>query len=146
MATCRLGGVGLYAVRLRATHRLSFSPLRLIVKHFTTIELREAFAYAAAGQQALHTHSIIVDAKRAPQCFVQAVRRGERIAHLFDQDKERLVATARRLGVRVIYIDREDTSHQHIDLCGAPLRRALQECAYDNIGEVPCDSSSTTSS
>lgn len=57
-----------------------------------------------------------------PSCF-----KGRRqIAHLFDQDKARLVRTAKRFGVRVILVEREGTHQQHIDLCGKPLERALE--------------------
>lgn len=91
-------------------------------------EVREALAFAKEGGQALHCHRIIVDRQKAPQCFVRAVDRGEDIAHLFDLDWERLIKTARKLGVKVIYIDRDGTDRQHIDLCGAPLRKALALC------------------
>ena len=98
------------------------------MKHFKTLEVKEALAHAKSGGQALHTHQIIVDRKRAPRRFVAAVDRGEDIAHLFDLDTERLKSTARKLGVRVIYIDRAGTDRQHIDLCGAPLRKARLKC------------------
>jgi hypothetical protein len=90
------------------------------VKHFPCRDVEEAVAYAKSGGQALHTHQIIMDRARAPRCFVAAVDRGEDIAHLFDLDEVRLIATARRLGVR-----------QHIDLCGSPLRKALALCEED---------------
>lgn len=98
------------------------------MKHFTMMQVEEAYAYAARGGQALHTHNIIVDWDRAPRCFTRAVERGEQIAHLFDLNKERLIRTARSLGVNIIFVDAEDTPHQHIDLCGGPLRRALVKC------------------
>lgn len=98
------------------------------MKSFAFNEVREAVAHAADGGQALHLHRIIPDRSRAARCFVAAVDRGEDIAHLFDLDRDRLVATARRLGVRVVKIDREGTGKQHIDLCGGPLRKALAMC------------------
>jgi hypothetical protein len=64
----------------------------------------------------------------SPLCFRVAVSRGEDIGHLFDKDESRLVATAKRLGVRVIAIDRRGQPGQHIDLCGGPMRKALAEC------------------
>lgn len=96
------------------------------MKRFRTLEIDEALAHAKEGGQSLHLHRII--AGKAPRCFVHAVNRGEDIAHLFDLDELRLVATAKRLGVRVIHIDRQGTDRQHIDLCGAPLRKALELC------------------
>lgn len=97
------------------------------MKRFTMRELEDAIAHAAAGGVALHTHRFIGDRKKAPRCFVAAVDRGEDIAHLFDMNEVRLCATARRLGVRVIVVERSGTNRQHIDLCGAPLRKALKE-------------------
>lgn len=100
----------------------------LPMKRFSIMEIIEAYAYAKQGGQALHLHNIIVNEATAPKCFVNAVRRGEDIAHLFDLDKERLIRTARRLGVKVIYVDNEGTERQHIDLCGGPLRKAILLC------------------
>lgn len=94
------------------------------VRVFAWREVREAVAYAKAGGQALHLHRVIVNRAKAPHCFVAAVDRGEFIAHLFDQDAVRLRATARKLGVKSIYIHRAGTDAAHVDLCGAPLRRA----------------------
>lgn len=98
------------------------------MKLFQQREIREALDHAASGGQALHCHRIIMDRAKAPGCFKRAVARGEDIAHLFDLDKVRLVATARRLGVKVILVEREDSSCQHIDLCGAPLKKAKGLC------------------
>jgi hypothetical protein len=98
------------------------------VKKFLAMQIGEALAHAAAGGQALHLHRIIVDEKKAPRCFVNAVRRGEDIAHLFDRDRLRLVATAASLGVKVIFVERPGTDRQHVDLCGAPLRKAIALC------------------
>lgn len=92
---------------------------------FAERDVEEAIAHAAAGGQALHLHAIIPDRRRAPRCFVAAVDRGEPIAHLFDRDRERLTRTAGRLGVKVVYVDRDGTDGQHIDLCAGPLRKAL---------------------
>ena len=77
------------------------------------------------GGQALHLHKIVFP--QSPRCFRDAVARGEPIAHLFDQDKGRLIATARRLGVNVLVVEKEGQPSQHIDLCGSPLKRALRE-------------------
>lgn len=98
------------------------------MKHFTTMQLREAEAHAAAGEQALHTHRIIVDRTRAPQCFVRAVDRGEDIAHLLDQDEARLRETVRKLGVRIVVVEHRGEPGQHVDLCAGPLRKALAMC------------------
>lgn len=58
----------------------------------------------------------------APRCF-----RGKNFAKLYDQDEQRLIATARRLGVRVIQVDRPGQIYQHIDLVGRPMQKALEE-------------------
>jgi len=96
------------------------------MKSFTQMQQREAIAHAAEGGQSLH----IIDGSWAnlrsdtPQCF-----KGKRqIAHLFDQDAERLQSTARKLGVRVVRIERRGQPGQHVDLCGKPLGRAQAQC------------------
>lgn len=95
------------------------------MKRFEQRQLRLALAHAETGGQALHvcnTRQCGVDLMPgAPQCF----KRSKQFAHLFDQNRERLRATARKLGVRVIFVDRSGTTRQHIDLCGRPLERAL---------------------
>lgn len=95
------------------------------IKKFEQHEVREALAYAADGGIAIHLHDVIPDRKRAPQCFVRAVDKGQQIAHVFCRDAAVLRAFAVKLGVRKIYIDREGVEGQHIDLCAQPLRRAL---------------------
>jgi len=93
------------------------------VKIFQQRELQAAFAHAAAGGQALHLMSGAFPSLRrdTPGCFKGRAQ----IAHLFDQDRARLVSTARKLGVRVIKVERDGAEGQHIDLCGQPLNRAL---------------------
>lgn len=98
------------------------------MKHFTQWDVEEAQDYADAGGQALHTHQIIVDWAKAPGCFRDEVRAGRNIAHLFDRDRDRLVRTARSLGVNVIVVENEGRRGQHIDLCRGPLRKALAMC------------------
>jgi hypothetical protein len=95
------------------------------MKTFQQREIREAVLFAVSGEQALH----LMDGGFAylrsdtPNCF----KGRDQLAHLFDQDRERLISTVKRLGVRVIRVEREGTPKQHIDLCGAPLRRAISE-------------------
>jgi hypothetical protein len=101
------------------------------VKAFRMMELDEALTHAAAGEQALHLHQIVF--RCSPRCFRQAVARGEDIGHLFDLDRARLVATAKRLGIRKVVVDREGTDKQHVDLCGAPLFKALAECEREAV-------------
>lgn len=98
---------------------------------FAPREVTEAVAYSADGGLSLHLHRIIPDRRAAPRCFVDAIDRGEYIAHLFAIDVLRLHAAASAFGVRVVHIDREGTSHQHLDLCGAPLRRAFASLDAD---------------
>ena len=98
------------------------------MKKFQASELREAIQYAATGGQALHLHRIIGNRGTAPRCFVQAVDRGEDIAHLFDQDEDRLRKTVKLLGVRVVVVERAGTDRQHVDLCAGPLRGAVARC------------------
>lgn len=106
------------------------------MKHFTVWQVDEAQIYSLSGGQALHTHQIIVDYSKAPACFVREVNAGRDIAHLFDQDAIRLVATVKRLGVRVVVVERRGQPGQHIDLCGKPLMRALEQCRKDAEAEA----------
>lgn len=81
-------------------------------------------AHVQAGGQALERwDKSYTLGPTAPRCF-----RGRDFAKLYDNDTPRLVATARRLGVRVIKVDRAgESGAQHIDLCGGPMRKALAE-------------------
>ncbi len=99
---------------------------------FQQREIKEAEAHAAEGGQALHLMSGRFAYLRddTPSCF----KGREQIAHLFDQDVARLAATARRLGVRVVLIERRGQEGQHVDLCGRPLERALAECEQQQLG------------
>lgn len=98
------------------------------MKSFECREIQEAQDYADSGGQALHLHQIIMDRRKAPRCFVQAVERGENIAHLFDRDLDRLKRTVRGLGVRVVVVEYEGQRGQHVDLCAGPLRKAVAMC------------------
>lgn len=89
------------------------------MRKFEMKEIREAIAYSNRFGQALHIHTI----NTGHRLF----KRYPVIGHLFDLNKERLRKTAIRLGVRVIKIEHENTSKQHIDLCGKPFNRAVAE-------------------
>lgn len=89
------------------------------LKRFEMREQRAAIACSQSGGQALHIHTLTQGHK--------LFKKYSQIAHLFDMDKDRLLATARRLGVRKIKIGREGELGQHIDLCGKPFERACAE-------------------
>ena len=62
--------------------------------------------------------------------------------HLIGNDAEQLIKTAKRLGVRKIVIGREGRPGQHVDLCGAPLDRAIKEAVRGDgniqlLGKLP---------
>lgn len=84
-------------------------------------QYREALACAAEGGQALFVHAWHGPSRI--KCFDGAPWIGK----LFDQDRARLAATARRLGVRIVKVDRAGEPGQHIDLVGRPLQRARAE-------------------
>ncbi len=99
------------------------------MKLFKHREVKEAIAYALAGGQALHVwNPTDEERRRAPIAF----RARGPWAHLLDQNLDRLVQTAKRLGVKTIKVGKEGHRHQHIDLCAGPLCRALLEIE-------PCD-------
>lgn len=93
------------------------------MKQFAWRELNEARRFALNGGQSLHVHSLT----QGHPLF----SRYSEIAHLFDQDKERLVATVKSLGVNVIKVEHEGTPSQHVDLCGKPFERAKKQCLRD---------------
>jgi len=95
------------------------------VKQFAEREIKAALAYAAGGGQAVHLMGHwATQLPGAPQVF----RRATGCAHLFDQNLDRLVITARGFGVRVIKVERAGEEGQHIDLCGKPLEKAKARC------------------
>lgn len=95
------------------------------MKYFEQRQIKEALAYAHAGGQAVHVcRSAQFVTMKAPAVF----RRSAQFAHLFDEDVERLMKTARRLGVRIVKVERVNREGQHVDLCAKPLDRAIAEC------------------
>lgn len=109
------------------------------MKVFHTRESFEAIAHSLEDGIALHLHRIIPDRGTAPRCFVDAVDRGQPIAHVFCLDIARLKALARTVGVRVVHIDREGTDRQHLDLCSGPLWKAckmIDADQKDKLAEV----------
>lgn len=101
---------------------------------FEQRQIREAKDHAVSGGQALHLMSGRFAYLRSdtPLCFKG---RGQ-IAHLFDQDRQRLEATARKLGVRKVLVERVGAPGQHVDLCGKPLERALALAAEDSAEQL----------
>lgn len=100
---------------------------------FEMKEIREAKAYSKQGGQALHIHNMNIGHPM--------FRRYPVIAHLFDANTTRLIATARRLGVRVIKVERAGEDGQHIDLCGKPFERARSEAVEHRLAvdwATPC--------
>lgn len=98
------------------------------MKRFEMKELVEAYIYSKKGGQALHVHNINYGHRMFERYPI--------IGHLFDQDKSRLIATAHKLGVRVIKVDREGQLGQHINLCGKPFERACKLAAEEFEEEV----------
>ena len=89
----------------------------------------EAYVRAEQGGQALHLFRDPGVYPGCPGCF----KRSREAAHLIDYNIDRLIATARRLGVRVIKIGRKSRRGQHIDLCGKPLEKARDEASQSLI-------------
>jgi hypothetical protein len=96
-----------------------------ILKVFRYRELEAAILWARKGHQALHLMQHSEYRWAGPPCF----KRSKVMAHFFDQDVGRLIKSAKRLGVRVIKVEREGDEGQHIDLCGKPLEKALSEAS-----------------
>lgn len=85
-------------------------------RHFETMDLRAAYAWAARGNVALH------DSGRE-HC-------GQRAYHLLCQPLERLHAMAESLGVKRCWYEGDRRRHErrHYDVFGAALDRALDRC------------------
>lgn len=95
----------------------------VLFKGYLSPAMRE---HIAGGGQALELwDKSYTMTPTAPRCF-----RGRDFAKLYDRDELRLTATARRLGVRVIKVDRPGQPLQHIDLVGGPMRKAIAEAAH----------------
>ena len=99
------------------------------MKLFEERQLQQAYDHTKGGGQALHLFSEPGFYPGAPKCF----KRSREAAHLFDYNIGRLIATAKRLGVRVIRIGHKGQRGQHIDLCGKPLQRAKEESSQSLI-------------
>lgn len=107
------------------------------MKLFPEREIQQAYDHAAEGGQALHVYRSLWGNGKAPACFQNAKEWG----HLLDQDRARLERTAHALGVRRVVIHLPRTNKQHVDLCGAPLRRAIRQAtaAPEQVQEaLPC--------
>lgn len=90
------------------------------MKFFEFGQIREALEYSQ--KVSVHLHDVVFD--NSPLCFRAAVnRRKECIAHVFCKDADLLRKMARKLGIKVIYIDKEGNYNQHLDLCGVPLKK-----------------------
>ncbi len=83
---------------------------------FQMREVVAAYTHSKDGGQALHLHTLTAGHP--------LFKRYSEVAHLLDMNKERLIETAKKLGVRTIKVEHEGTIKQHIDLCGKPLERA----------------------
>lgn len=87
---------------------------------------REGRELVKAGQQVLHVWTPTLEQRRAARPLV--FRQTKLWAHLVDMDFDRLVKTARGLGVERVVVERKGTHLQHVDLCGGPLKRAIARC------------------
>jgi len=100
-----------------------------LIALFEQRQFREALEHAAQGGQALHLMEWPgPDLPGVPRCF-----RGRRYAHLLDQDRNRLIQTAQRFGICQIKTHTAGTRYQHVDLCGLPLERALEQIDWDRV-------------
>ncbi len=94
------------------------------MKLFKSAQIRKALEYSKGGKQSLHVYTPAFFPKNVPPVFTKS----KEWAHLFDQDKARLIETAKSLGVKKIYVHHENNQKQHIDLCGLPLKKAKLSC------------------
>ena len=96
------------------------------MKQFNSKQFREMASYVAQGGQALHVWFPKSSHYDAPACFNKTKENGW--GHLLDGNKKRLERTAKKLGVKGVVVSQEGKRGQHVDLCGRPLRKAIQKC------------------
>lgn len=95
------------------------------MKLFELHQLFDAIKFAADGGQALYRDKARF--RHAARYFREAVARGEFIGHIFDLDRERLVATALKVGASPrVYSEPKD--RQHINLFGNAMDAAVELC------------------
>lgn len=103
------------------------------MKLFQQNQLLEAHKHVEDGGQALHLMTPKFcqswNEPGIPRCF--DITRSHGWAHLMDADVKRLLATARHLGIKRIVISNFGKRGQHVDLCGAPLDKAVIECGHE---------------
>ena len=81
-------------------------------------EIKQAYEHVAAGGQALHIGVPYLCSDKAQDA----------VAHLLDQDYDRLARTAKGLGIEAIVPEHVGTHRQRIELRGKFLDRAIN-CA-----------------
>lgn len=81
---------------------------RVRFKLFAEGDIFESYKFAESGGAALHI-------------FGEA-------GHLFDRDIKRLKELAAIFGVGNVKVGHKYSSKQHIDLCGKPLKKAIEVC------------------
>jgi hypothetical protein len=101
------------------------------MRAFERGQSNEAMLYAAEGGQGLHVYPAL--GMNAPLCF----KRSKQWAHLYDMDTKRLISTAKQLGVRVIVVHYRGHPNQHIDLCGGPLKKAMNSIQKEDHMKNP---------
>lgn len=97
------------------------------LRMFEERQIKDAWTWAAKGNQALHR----MRAKpwpHIPKCFRDAKWWG----HLFDTNTERLIRTAKELGVKRVRIHQKGTPKQHVDLYGRPLEHAIKKATINH--------------
>ena len=92
----------------------------MLLRRFEQSELHEAIRWAIDGNMALHVCGRLRPTRLA------VFNQSGLWAHLFCQDREGLILSARGFGVRQVVIHQEGTVRQHVDLCGRPLELAIR--------------------
>lgn len=104
---------------------------RVRFKLFGETDIFEAYKFAETGGVALHVFGGAAAYPGAPACFKRCSEAG----HLFDRDIKRVKELAAIFGVCNVKVSHKGSSKQHVDLCGKPLKKAVEmceECEADN--------------
>ena len=92
----------------------------MLLRRFEQSELHEAIRWAIVGNMALHVCGRLRPTRLA------VFNQSGLWAHLFCQDREGLIVSARHFGVQQVIIHHEGSVRQHVDLCGRPLELAMR--------------------
>ena len=102
------------------------------IQRFDESQVKEAWRWAFRGGQALLVYDDTPKDARGVNLETHKPRWAGR---LYDRKRERLIETAKRLGLPFVFFDHAGTNKQSVKLYGEPLRKAVAEASKTEAGE-----------